>query len=248
MSDQDDNQQQAEPVDLFKDDSDNKDPEPSPQQPDPQAAVAQATDSYQELLAAITNENGEQKYKSVSDALVAASHAQEHIRRLEAQLEQATTQQQRSDIVDEIREALKTQQQPTSQPQSQQVDVREVFNQLLEERTQETSKVQNRQAVNAAMEERFGSKAEEAVKLKAQELGVSEAFLKSVGETSPKAFLEYFNAQTVGTPATPIPTQRPAASVPSEGLPTPPENIMVGASTKDLVSHWRSVKDHVNNQ
>ena len=249
MSDQD--QAQTPEVNLF-DSQDGQPQAQAEQQSTPQdqqgALEGTTSDAYKELLGAISNDDGSQKYKSVSDALVGASHAQSHIKRLETELEQARQNTQVTDVTKEIREALQAAGQPTQQQvqhqEQQPSDMEATLAALLEKRDSETKKQENQRVVNSAMAQKFGEKANEALVAKATELEVNPEFLKSLAETSPKAFLNYFDAKTTGTPSAPRSTIIPIPNSESSDL-SPPENIMHGAKTKELVSFWREVGEQV---
>ena len=251
MSDQDEAKNAN--VDLFEGEPQGK-PEKQSTQQDQQAAPANSqSNSYQELLEAITNDEGSQKYKSVSDALVGASHAQQYIKQLEERLAAAEQNGVVNDVTKEIKDALlEARQAPpaqqTRESQDQNIeDLDSKLEQLLAKRDSEAQKAQNRKAVNTAMSEKFGEKANEVLVAKAAELEVSPSFLKSMAETSPKAFLKYFDAQTTGTPNAPVTKVNAIPNSESSEI-SPPENLMHGAKTKDVVAYWRQLGERLSGE
>lgn len=245
MSDQDTStEQSSEPQDVFAEETPQKAQQETPSD---QPVRSEAQDPYREFLEAIKNEEGAPKYKTVSEALMGAAHGQQHIQRLEAELAELRdavgAQEDQASVREAIQEALNSRQQDDRPAPGE--DVEAVFNRLYNNRTQEEVRARNRGMANEAMAQKFGEKAREVTEAKARELGLSVDFFRSIAERSPNAFLEYFNSTPTGTPATPPPAQRSNVTPRTEGDLTPPENIMAGASTRDLVDYWRRVADSV---
>lgn len=209
-------------------------------------SAPQQTDQYGNLLNTIVNDEGSPKYRTVEEALVGSAHAQEHIRRLEQENEQLRQGRLQADAVQEIKEALLHQREPTSQ--GEQPDFASIAEEVYERRQQQASQQTNVQQVNAAMQEKFGNNARTHVEQKAQELGVGVEFLSSLAATSPKAFLAYFDTQPApGTPSTPSTSQPRQGTQASQGYEVP-DNILVGASTRQVLDLWRNVAEEVQNE
>lgn len=236
MSDQDQHETPVDQpeVDVF---------EGRDQKPTDQRVESGAKDSYQELLAAIQNEEGNQKYKSVSEALVGASHAQAHIKRLEQEMAdlraRVTEADTRASLVDSVRDQGKD----TSKPQLSRDELFDAFNQFDQAKRQQEMRQQNRTKVNTGLRERFGEAAANAVNRRAQEMGVTPEFLLDIGEKSPSAFFEYFKTETKGSPSTTTSTD---VNLSGKGKTEEPSaNIMYGASTQDVLNVWRAAGEKV---
>ena len=119
---------------------------------------------------------------------------------------------------------------------------------MYERKQQQASQQTNVQQVNAAMQEKFGDNARTHVEQKAQELGVGVEFLSSLAATSPKAFLAYFDTQPApGTPSTPSTSQPRQGTQAGQGYEVP-DNILVGASTRQVLDLWRNVAQEVQDE
>lgn len=152
------------------------------------------------LLSQIKNERGEQKYRSLEDALNALKHSQEFIPQLtakvktyEGELEQARQVAARVQEVEEtirkLTQAPAAQQQPTVAPGLKPEDVAELVNSTLSQREIERQRENNVSVVVNSVRERFGNDADSVFYGKAKELGIApEAFNKMAAE-SPKVVL-----------------------------------------------------------
>lgn len=149
------------------------------------------------LLGSIKNERGEQKYKSVEDALVGLKNAQEHIPTLNSQLAQrevelaeARKQAARVEELQRTVEALAAKNDgDVHQPiQSLSADqVAELVNQTLTKQQQAASAQSNIATVVNALQAKFGAEAEKAYNAKAQEIGMTVLELNTLAAKNPKA-------------------------------------------------------------
>jgi NADH dehydrogenase/NADH:ubiquinone oxidoreductase subunit G len=250
MSDQDQPQESAGSGPAIQVDGNQSSPAPqavTESAPQTSGSAQPQSDQYSNLLNTIVNDEGSPKYRTIEEALVGSSHAQEHIRRLEQENEQLRQGRLQADAVQEIKEALlHNRQEPTSS--GGQEDFASIAEQVYERRQQEVAQQSNVQQVNSVMHEKFGDNARTHVEQKAQELGVGVEFLSSLAATSPKAFLAYFDTQPApGTPSTPSTSQPRQAPVAGQGLEVP-SNIMVGASSRQVLDLWRSVGARVQEE
>ena len=250
MSDQDQPQESAGSGPAIQVDGNQSSPAPqavTESAPQTSGSTQPQSDQYGNLLNTIVNDEGSPKYRTIEEALVGSSHAQEHIRRLEQEKEQLRQGRLQADAVQEIKEALlHNRQEPTSS--GGQEDFASIAEQVYERRQQEVAQQSNVQQVNSVMHEKFGDNARTHVEQKAQELGVGVEFLSSLAATSPKAFLAYFDTQPApGTPSTPSTSQPRQAPVAGQGLEVP-SNIMVGASSRQVLDLWRTVGAQVQDE
>jgi len=97
-----------------------------------------------------------------------------------------------------------------------------------------------------ALREKFGDKTNEVLSAKANDLGLSVMELGALAARSPKAVLGYFDTKQV-TPSVQSTVNTQALS-PKQTEVKAPDNIMWGASTKDVVGFFRQVKEEVNKE
>lgn len=216
-------------------------------QPATEATKAEESKSeYSEFLQAITNSEGKQKYKTVADALIGAAKAQEHIARLEhenSDLRKVTT---KVETLEQVLAKLETGTK-VDQPHVPVVEDQEkLVLSVLERREMALREQANRKAVLDSLNERFGDKVKEILESKANDLGLTVSDLGAMAARSPKAVLEFFKDEKKGTPTVQgtVNTQalQPAASTGAKA----PDNIMWGASTREVTDFFRQIKAEVN--
>lgn len=210
--------------------------------------TAESKPEYTEFLAAITNPEGQQKYRTVADALIGAAKAQEHIQRIEAENAELRSVAKKVDTLEQVLLNLE-QGKPVQTIQAvPAVEDQEkiVLSVLEKQRAAEAAKANREQVLNA-LKERYGDKVNEALTQKANDLGLSVAELGALAARSPKAVLDYFKAEGKGTPTVQSTVNTQALSPQPTEVKTP-ENIMWGASTREVVDFFRQVKEDVNRQ
>lgn len=164
------------------------------------APNSQNQPDYTTLLSAIRNEAGEQKYKTLEDALNALKHSQEYIPQLKQQLTereqelQRVSGQQRSqeEIERTVQElAKKLNEQTDNKPQSlSQEQIAELVNRTLTQKQTEEQAKSNQTAVVKKLTEVFGEKAEEKYIEAAADMGLSVDEMNALAAKSPKAVLK----------------------------------------------------------
>jgi hypothetical protein len=217
--------------------------------PTPEAPKVEAKKNtdYSEFLEAITNSEGKPKYKSVPDALLGAAKAQEHIARIEQENANLRGIAQKVETLEQVLARLETGK-PADQPVMPKVEDQEsLVLSVLEKREAALRETQNRNAVLDSLKEKYGDKVSEILTAKANDLGLSVADLGAMAAKSPKAVLSYFQVEAKGTPAVQGTVNPQALQPKSDGIKTP-ENIMWGASTKDVVGFFRQIKAEVNKE
>jgi len=202
---------------------------------------------YAELLEAITNQEGKPKYKSVSDALIGAAKAQEHIARLEAENAEFRANFTKAKTGEELLKELESERKRADQPVPKVEDQESMILSVLEKREAALREKGNREAVLSTLKNKYGDKLESALQSKAEDLGLTVAELGSLAARSPKAVLAYFDAKATGTP-TVKGTVNTEALQPVQKGPTVPENIMWGASTQDRINLLREIRADVEKQ
>jgi hypothetical protein len=127
----------------------------------------------------------------------------------------------------------------------------ELFNNLLNVREQGQVRKTNEGAVMAALQKRFGEKAEEVYVSRAGELGMTLDDLNNLSGTSPGAVLELFGTKTAdasldvsGTVNSDSLTGDPAAvSGRNEG-----KSVLMGSTSRDVRAEYDRVKEFVAQQ
>lgn len=155
---------------------------------------------YTTLLSAIRNEAGEQKYKTLEDALNALKHSQEYIPQLKQQLSEREQELQRVSgekrsqeeierTVQELARKLNEQQADKPQVLSQEQIAELVNRTLTQTKTQEQAKA-NQESVVRKLTDVFGEKAEEKYIEAAADMGLSVEEMNALAAKSPKAVLK----------------------------------------------------------
>lgn len=219
----------------------------------------------EELLAAIKNENGEQKYADVEQGLKALIHSQEHISTVEANYKKLAEEKQaledklkEASTLDEVvnrlsaSQAGQVEETPTQSPPTQAVDEEALANlvsNMISQRDENEKRRANRQAVQAKLVETYGDKASEVLSAKAAEVGSTTEDLGKLAETSPQLVLNLFNGQGQPTanPSTSTINMSNVQPTP-EKLKAPEKSLLVGASTQDITDFMKQVKEEVNQE
>jgi hypothetical protein len=209
----------------------------TPAQPNPLA----------DLLSQIKNANGEAKYKTVEDALIALKHSQEFIPQLQTQLSQKDQElAEARKIAERVAEAERTLEQlikPSAPAQPAATvapdDIADIVTRKLTEIETAKSQKENLTTVITAITSKFGPESEQVFYSKGKELGLSVQELNALAAKTPKAVLSLFGL-------TEAPAQPRASSTPS-GINTsgfqPQQTtfigknkagILVGATTQDV--------------
>lgn len=235
---------------------DVQDPATKPVEP-----VLQAQPSvYQDLLNGIKNEQGLPKYATLEDALKALQHSQayipevknqltrqeQEIARLQAELEQ---RQSIEDVVSRL--AKPNQPEPVAnQPRGSGLDESAVNQLVLNALSQQAAQAvssQNQAQVEAALKAKYGDKAQEVVKQRASELGLTPQALGELSSKSPQAVLALFNTQgTTGPkPTTSSVNIPPSFNQGNVTLDRPTKSLLTGASMKDQAAFMAKVREEV---
>lgn len=196
-------------------------------------------DKLQDLLSQIKNENGEQKYKTVEDALVGLSHSQAFIKTLreeksalEAQFNEVKPVAEKvTELERVVLELTKpSQQAPTSASPLSEDAVAKLVETTLTKRQQEEIAKKNLTSVVDVVKQEFGDKAEEVFYSKAAEIGLSRAEINSLAARTPQAALKLIGVSGRQSTTTFKPT---TPSVNTAGV-TPQQDTYIGRNTKRL--------------
>lgn len=171
------------------------------------------------------------KYASTEEALRSIPHAQTHIANLEQQLKELREDLAQRAAIEDVLSKINSSQvgdKPVSESLSAEA-VQELIKNTLSEKEKADLKAANARKANDTLVSQYGEKAKDVVAAKAAELGVSVAYLKDVAETSPNAFLAYFQ-----TTSTTIPPRTPASD-------TQTQNINIGVK-EDTYSYFQKMR------
>lgn len=203
-----------------------------------------------QLLATITNESGEPKYKSVQDALKALAASQEHIKRVEADNAKLRETTLKSTVLEDVLKAIQTPPAPApaAPPQTKdQPDIATLVAQSVAQIEATKTATQNTNEVIAKMTELYGDTASESFYKKATELGMSNAEINILAARSPKAVFTLFG---IGAKQT---SNAPKGTINTDSFNHQPDNQtkrsgMAHGTTKQLVDAWKLTADRVNKE
>ncbi len=184
---------------IFKDQS-----QETPVQPvTPQGVTtAPLDDDLSTLLGAIKNERGEQKYRSVKDALNALQHSQDYIPELSQKLKQQEQEllaaKEAAAKVSELEQIVLSLAQDKNKPSNEtpsqsglnEAQVADLVSRTLSKRQQEDNERVNVKTVVDSMRQAFGEKADEVFYSKAAELGMSQEQINTLAAATPKVVLK----------------------------------------------------------
>ena len=214
------------------------------------------------LLASITNEEGQPKYKDVPTALEALKHSQAFIPELKGKNDELLAKVQQyetelgkqnavTDFINQLQSTQGTQEQTPEKPsESGQALTLEDVEKLIAERESKKLSDTNIKSVSEKILAAHGEKTEEFLTNRSKELGMSMEDLNTLAAKSPQAALALLGQ----TSSAPKPTG-PTSSVNSGALPTnqqsleaprPTTSMMRGAKTKDLNAYMQELIAHTN--
>lgn len=229
------------------------------------AAPAQQP-NYSDLLGKIVNEQGQQKYATVEEALKGLQHAQSYIPELKGQLTSVEAAKAAAEaqlaatktVEQSVQEALSTAAQSTPQgttpettTQGGTVDAdtlaKIVSAQLAADKAQELAQV-NETSVNEALINAYGDKATEVVAEKSAALGLSVEAVRTMSQQSPQAVLKLLGAEAPKPSTSSLTSsfsQSTGAPAPAE-LPKPEKSLLLGAKHSEQVAHLAKVREYVH--
>ena len=211
------------------------------------------------LLMGIKNEQGEQKYKTVEDAVKALAASQAHIKTLEQEREAQRVEAEKLrevakkvESIDEVIQKLtannersNTEKETPSVGGLSADAVAKIVQEQLTEAEKKLTAQTNAQVVQKALTDKFGDKTKEMVAKKAAELGSTPEQLGKLAIENPSLVLALFNTA-------PKPSVQPTISnvnvPPLNGLPPlekPAKSLLMGATSKEQMEYMQKIKEHV---
>ena len=225
---------------------------------DEQSTPAEASQSGNEqasaadqLLSAIVNSEGKQKYGTVEDALKATAAAQEHIRRLEEEntsfrqkVEESTTLQAVLDAVKPREESAPAPAEPTSSIGED--DVAQLLEGMLNKRETAATAKSNVSKVTSAFVEKHGVEAEAKYYESASALGFTNSEINELAARNPAAVFKMLGIDDKPAPvANPLRSSVGAGSL-SDNKPQQPTFNPFQGGTSPSVEAFRKSKAATN--
>lgn len=217
-----------------------------------------APSNLEDLLKNIKNDDGQPKYKSLEDALIALDHSQKYIPELKNQLTGTNTQLEamKAEIakfgnIEETVQRLLAQRQSTAAttPEAKGLDeqaVRKLVEDSLSTQQQAQQAQTNQKQVSDALVSKYGEKAIEVMEAKVAELHITKQVLGDLAKQNPALVLALFNTSaqkevnpTVGSNRTPPP------KTVTNTVGRPEKSILSGATMKDQASYLDKIKAEV---
>lgn len=220
----------------------------------------QPNDELATLLVSIKNERGEQKYRTVQDALKALGHSQEYIPELSQRLKQqeqelaeakaaAARVVELERVVQSLTEAKPSTETPST-PGLSQDQVAEQVVRILSEQEKKRVAESNVATVVNTVKKVYGDKAESVFYGRAQELGMSVDQFNSLAASTPKAVLKLLGLEDKAV----MPSQAPSQTFNTTGLEPRKDTfisrnaqaVQVGATSNELINETRNAKKMVD--
>lgn len=219
------------------------------------------TNPFEDKLKGIVNDKGEQKYKTVEDALEALNHSQQFIETLKQEAAQkdnriaelgveVNTLKAVEDIVKDLKpnvEPVTTVQDPKPVDNGLNEDkVAQLIKDALDNTRQNDVRNENKTSVANELAKLYGDKTGEVVSQKAKELNMKPSDLGKMSEENPALVLSLFkDVKVENTSPTKTSIQSNPNQVQSNDMPTTDKNLITGAVTEeDRMDAWNKVKDY----
>lgn len=209
------------------------------------------------LLASVKNENGEQKYRTVEDALKALQHSQTYIPELKNSLTQTQAQLQEAQAqaakITELEKALDAltqnnrSQEITPQGLSEE-QIADLVTRTLSKSQQQAVAKENHTKVVSIMAAQFGDKAEALFYGKAQELGMSKEEINALAAKAPQAALKLLGVDAAANTNKGVPSTFNSAAFqpsPESTIKANKQSVLMGASSDEVINESRASRKMV---
>lgn len=213
-------------------------------------------------LALIKNEQGQQKYASLDEALKGLANAQSYIPQLKSEvtakdelINQLKSELEKRESVEQALQRMsgtQTSNQSTqgTPPKVNGLDEQAVLNlvkQALQQNAQESASQTNQSKVQEALVSKFGEKAQETILAKAKELGTTPEKLGELASQNPAMVLALFNTSAPNGARPPTSNVNLPGYTSSQPTPLekPSKSLLTGATTKEQTDYMRKIKEEV---
>jgi len=209
--------------------------------------VNSPTETTDQLLASIVNEDGSQKYKTIEEALKGTLHAQQFIETLKADNAALKEKGNASDKLDELLETVKRSKEsgdgdkvsPTMKPE----DVLGIVKDYLDNSKAAETRTSNIKMVTDAFKSRYGENASKELYNKAADLGFSREEINGMVANNPKATLRILGIESKApSKADPITMGNVDAGNFREKPKDTPRSVMGSTRATDLIDAWNDNK------
>lgn len=212
----------------------------------------------EDLLAAIKNEQGEPKYKTVEDAVKALAASQAFIptligekKALEDKLKELEVKAGQAQSMEEVLRKLAAEKEPTpvvSDPNNGALSadkIAELVRKELEANQVKSQAKLNADTVHNSLKQKFGDKAQAEVARKAAELGTTPEQLGELAKSSPQMVLALFNAQRAPSASPTSSSIHLPNNITAPVLERPTKSLLLGATSKEQKEYMMKVKEDV---
>lgn len=230
--------------DLF---DDNKVQTPADETPTG-GASATPDSGAEDLLNTIVNEDGKPKYASTEDALKGAAAAQEHIRKLEAEMkairEQGTAAEKFDELLEAVKESKGSGQGDENTSTMKPEDVLGIVKDYFSESKAAESRDNNIKSVTNHFRTKYGKDASEKLYSKAEDLGFSKSEINTMIANNPDAVLKVLGEDKATASKTdPVAAGGSVSAQQFQGTPAAkPETVMGPTSSDKLTNAWADSK------
>jgi hypothetical protein len=204
-----------------------------------------------QLLSAIVNSEGKQKYGSIEDALKATAAAQEHIRRLEEENTTFRQEVEKSTTLQSVLDAMKPREESASAPAEPtssigEDDVAQLLEGMLNKRETEATAKSNVSKVTSAFVEKHGVEAEAKYYESATALGFTNSEINELAARNPAAVFKMLGIDDKPAPvANPLRSSVGAGNL-SDNKPQQPTFNPFQGGTSPSVEAFRKSKAVTN--
>ncbi len=221
-------------------------------------------DPFADKLKAITNENGEPKYKTIEDALEALAHSQRFIETLKGEkktveeklLEVNSELEKRASVEDVVTRLTqkkvedgnrKADDPPASKTAVDEEAIRRMVEEAFVSKLTQQQQEANLTNVLTELQTQYGDSLSAVVSERARELGTTPKELGEIAKTNPRMALDLLGGKKTKTPEPTRPGLNPPRTPPGQPeLKTEKRIMQGGVSNKELTEIWRQVRDHTH--
>lgn len=231
------------------------------QEENKQVAPNESVDPWADKLKTITREDGTPKYKSVEEALEALAESQKFISTLKGENSELRSREEElsrkaaeaealEEVVRRLKEGEQVKPKENTTPEgglNDDATVEKKLEELLNRKQQEAQALNNLKQVNDELLNKFGEKAPDVVKAKAQELGMTTEELKSLAAKSPKLVLGHFGSTPSKTPANTSSVNTVGLKPKDETVKQPEHSLLSGRGATDRAraEYMRQIREDV---
>lgn len=235
----------------------------TPKETTPEVTPPAQPNPFDDKLKAITNEDGEPKYKDVDTALEALKASQQFIEQLKAEKaeetrknEEARAELERLGNIESFVERVTKNAKPAEVVETpptnsglSEAEIAELVQKQLQQRDTQSQQEKNLEQVVKHLSETHGDKAPEFLKQRATELGTTVDQLKELSRSNPKLAMAAFGSVAKAPSTAPSQSSFTLSPKPSEDNPAPKWEkgaTSGGLTDRELAERFRQSKEYTN--